>query len=150
MNESDHGRVVRIFVCLSRGLYCHRKSKRVLEQGWPTARQKRSYLYHQGEFQHNYFDFVSLHHSDHDGVVRISVRHSEIVKRFNDYIILYYAAQFFLYQECNDGTFSESISTFCACLNSATNQPLANVKPIAMLQELLEIYVCTHTQTQYS
>ena len=52
-----------------------------------TARQKRSYLYHQGEFQHNYFDFVSLHHSDHDGVVRISVRHSEIVKRFNDYII---------------------------------------------------------------
>ena len=55
-----------------------------------TARQKRSYLYHQGEFQHNYFDFVSLHHSDHDGVVRISVRHSEIVKRFNDYIILYY------------------------------------------------------------
>ena len=66
-----------------------------------TARQKRSYLYHQGEFQHNYFDFVSLHHSDHDGVVRISVRHSEIVKRFNDYIILYYAAQFFPYQECN-------------------------------------------------
>ena len=54
------------------------------------ARQKRSYLYHQGEFQHNYFDFVSLHHSEHDGVVRISVRHSEIVKRFNDYIILYY------------------------------------------------------------
>ena len=52
-----------------------------------TARQKRSYLYHQGEFQHNYFDFVSLHHSDHDGVVRISVCHSEIVKRFNDYII---------------------------------------------------------------
>ena len=33
---------------------------------------------------------MSLHHSDHDGVVRISVRHSEIVKRFNDYIILYY------------------------------------------------------------
>ena len=41
-----------------------------------TARQKRSYLHHQGEFQHNYFDFVSLHDSDHDGVVRISVRHS--------------------------------------------------------------------------
>ena len=101
MNDSDHGRVVRIFVCLSRGLYCHRKSKRALEQWWPTARQKRSYLYHQGEFQHNYFDFVSLHHSDHDGVVRIFVSHSEIVKRFNDYIILYYAAQFFLYQECN-------------------------------------------------
>ena len=46
-----------------------------------TARQKRSYLHHQGEFQHNYFDFVSLHHSNHDGVVRIFVGHSEIVKR---------------------------------------------------------------------
>ena len=46
-----------------------------------TARQKCSYLHHQGEFQHNYFDFVSLHDSDHDGVGRISVRHSEIVKR---------------------------------------------------------------------
>ena len=46
-----------------------------------TARQKRSYLHHQGEFQHNYFDFVSLHHSDHDGLVRIFVGHSEVVKR---------------------------------------------------------------------
>ena len=52
-----------------------------LEQWRPMARQKRSYLYHQSEFQHNYFDFVSLHHSDHDGVVRICVGHSEIVKR---------------------------------------------------------------------
>ena len=56
-------------------------SRRALEQWRPTARQKRSYLYHQSEFQHNYFDFVSLHHSDHDGVVRIFVGHSEIVKR---------------------------------------------------------------------
>ena len=52
-----------------------------LEQWRPTARQKRSYLHHQGEFQRNYFDFVSLHHSDHDGVVRIFVGHSEVVKR---------------------------------------------------------------------
>ena len=43
---------------------------------------KALYLYHQSEFQHNYFDFVSLHHSDHDGVVRIFVGHSEIVKRY--------------------------------------------------------------------
>ena len=49
-----------------------------------TARQKRSYLYHQSEFQHNYFDFVSLHHSDHDGVVKIFVGHLEIVKRLLD------------------------------------------------------------------
>ena len=90
MNDSDHGRVVRIFVCLSKERYCHRKSKRALEQWRPTARQKRSYLHHQGEFQHNYFDFVSLHHSDHDGVVRIFVGHSEVVKRLLYYIILYY------------------------------------------------------------
>ena len=34
---------------------------------------KRLYLHHQGEFQHNYCTVVSLHDSDHDGVVRISV-----------------------------------------------------------------------------
>ena len=81
-----------------------------LEQWRPTARQKRSYLHHQGEFQHNYFDFVSLHHSDHDGVVRIFVAHSEVVKRYLHY--LHYAAQFFLYQECNDGPPYASTTTF--------------------------------------
>ena len=72
-------------------------SKIVIEQWRPTARQK---LRHQGEFQDNYFDFVSLHHSDHDGVVRIFVGHSEVVKRLL-IIYLHYAAQFFPYQECN-------------------------------------------------
>ena len=52
------------------------------------------YLRHQGEFQHNYFAFVSLHDSDHDGVVRIFVGHSEGSKR------LRYRAQFSPYQEC--------------------------------------------------
>ena len=52
-----------------------------LEQWRPTARQKRSYLHHQGEFQCNYCVVVSLHHGDHDGVVRIFVGHSEVVKR---------------------------------------------------------------------
>ena len=52
------------------------------------AKDKSVHISNQGEFQHNYFDFVSLHHSDHDGVVRIFVSHSEIVKRFNDYILL--------------------------------------------------------------
>ena len=85
-----------------------------LEQWRPTARQNRSYLYHQSEFQHNYFDFVSLHHSDHDGVLRIFVGHSEIVKRllitlftrhnfsYTRSVTLHYAAQFSLYQECNN------------------------------------------------
>ena len=51
------------------------------EHKFLDMRQKRSYLHHQGEFQHNYFDFVSLHDSDHDGVVRIIVGHSEVVER---------------------------------------------------------------------
>ena len=38
-----------------------------------TARQKRLYLHHQGEFRYNYCVVVSLHDSDHDGVVRISL-----------------------------------------------------------------------------
>ena len=37
------------------------------------ARQKRLYLHHQGEFRNNYCVVVSLHDSDHDGIVRISV-----------------------------------------------------------------------------
>ena len=37
------------------------------------VRQKRLYLHHQGEVHHNYCAVVSLHDSDHDGVVRISV-----------------------------------------------------------------------------
>ena len=52
-----------------------------IEQWWPTARQKRLYLHHQWEFQHNYDTFMSLQDSDHDGVVRIFVGHSEVVKR---------------------------------------------------------------------
>ena len=47
-----------------------------------TATQKRLYLHHQDEFQHNYYVVVSLHHSDHGGVVRIFVGRSEVVKRF--------------------------------------------------------------------
>ena len=38
-----------------------------------TARQKRSYLHHQGKFQHQLFTFRTGHDSDHGGVVRISV-----------------------------------------------------------------------------
>ena len=41
-----------------------------------TARQKRSYLHHQGEFQHQNCTVGTVHDSDHDGVVRIFVRHS--------------------------------------------------------------------------
>ena len=76
------------------------------------ARQKCLYLHHQGEFQHNYYTFVSLHDSDHNGVVRIFVGHSSVlwgliiylVTRHNfpptRNVIAIYAAQFFLYQEC--------------------------------------------------
>ena len=59
--------------------------------------ETKAYLYHQSEFQHNYFDFVSLHHSDHDGVVRIFVAHSEVVKRYLHYLIIYITRHNFSY-----------------------------------------------------
>ena len=37
----------------------------------PTARQKRFYLHHQGEFQHQLFTFRSVHDGDHGGVVNL-------------------------------------------------------------------------------
>jgi len=44
------------------------------EDSWIVhLRQKRLYLHHRSEFQPNYYMFVSLHDSDHDGVVRIFV-----------------------------------------------------------------------------
>ena len=60
-------------------LYCNQR-RRAIEQWRPTTRQKHLYLHHQGEFQHNYFVVVSLHHGDHGGAVRIFVGHSEVVK----------------------------------------------------------------------
>ena len=65
----------------------------------PTARQKRLYLYHHGEFQHQNCAVGLLHGSDHDGVVGISVGHSYLANE----LFIIYAAQFFPYQECNVG-----------------------------------------------
>ena len=45
-----------------------------------TARQKRLYLQHQGEFQHQNCTVRTVHDSDHDGVVRIFAGHSQVVK----------------------------------------------------------------------
>ena len=42
-----------------------------------TARQKRLYLHHQGEFQHKNCTLGSLNDSDHDGVGRFFVGHSQ-------------------------------------------------------------------------
>ena len=52
-----------------------------------TARQKRLYLHHQGEFQHKNCTLGSLNYSDHDGVGRFFVGHSQGSVRL---IILYY------------------------------------------------------------
>ena len=47
--------------------------------------------------------FVSLHDSDHEGIVRIFVALScQLGGFFNYLIILYYVEQFFPYQECNN------------------------------------------------
>ena len=45
-----------------------------------TARQKRSYLDHQIEFQHQLFTFRSGHDSDHGSVVRIFVGQSQVLE----------------------------------------------------------------------
>ena len=52
-----------------------------------TARQKRSYLHHQGEFQLQNCTVGTVHDSDHEGVVRIFVGHSY---HSNGLFILYY------------------------------------------------------------
>ena len=57
-------------------LYWQPTSKRAIEQWRPTAQQKRLYLHHQGEFQHQNCTVGTVHDSDHEGVVRIFVRHS--------------------------------------------------------------------------
>ena len=57
-------------------LYWQPTSKRAIEQWRPTAQQKRLYLNHQGEFQHQNCTVGTVHDSDHEGVVRIFVRHS--------------------------------------------------------------------------
>ena len=99
MNGSDHDRVVRIFVCLSVLPPEVGESARVMAS---TARQKRSYLHHQGEFQHQNCTVGTVHDSDHDGVVRIFVRHScHWNELFTLITLIIYAAQFFPYQECN-------------------------------------------------
>ena len=56
--------------------YWQPTSKRAIEQWRPTAQQKRLYLHHQGEFQHQNCTVGTVHDSDHEGVVRIFVRHS--------------------------------------------------------------------------
>ena len=67
-----------------------------------TARQKRLYLHYQGEFQHKNCTLGSLNDSDHDGVGRFFVGHSQGSVRLIIYLFtLHYAAQFFPYQECN-------------------------------------------------
>ena len=47
-----------------------------------TARQKRSYLHHQGGFQHQLFTFRSGHDSDHGSVVRIFVVQSQVLEHY--------------------------------------------------------------------
>ena len=59
---------------------------------------KAFYLHQQGEFQHQNCTVGTVHDSDHEGALRIFVCLS--LERVI-YIILYYTAQFFPYQECN-------------------------------------------------
>ena len=92
---------------------------------------------------------MSLHHSDHDGVVRIFVGHLEIVKRllinYLDYItrhnFLYTrsvinAAQFFPYQECK----------FCMKVYAKEAQGIQNSIKLMLLHPGVSISNDTQTQ----
>ena len=46
------------------------------DRAMAAALQKRLYLHHQGEFQHQNCTVRTVHDSDHDGVVRIFAGHS--------------------------------------------------------------------------
>ena len=52
-----------------------------------TARQKRLYLHHQGEFQHKNCTLGSRNDRDHDGVGRFFVGHSQGSVRLIIYVI---------------------------------------------------------------
>ena len=55
-----------------------------------TARQKRSYLHHQGEFQHQNCTVGTVHDSDHEGVYSQNLRRPFLSLERVIYIILYY------------------------------------------------------------
>ena len=62
-----------------------------------TARQKRLYLHHQGEFQHKNCTLGSLNDSDHDGVGRFFVGHSQGSVRLFIYLFIYITRHNFSY-----------------------------------------------------
>ena len=62
-----------------------------------TARQKRSYLHHQGEFQLQNCTVGTVHDSDHEGVVRIFVGHSYHSNELIIFILYYITRHNFSY-----------------------------------------------------
>ena len=68
-------------------------SRRERSSNGGHARQKRSYLHNQGEFQLQNCTVGTVHDSDHEGVVRIFVGHSY---HSNELIILYYIILYYI------------------------------------------------------
>ena len=81
-----------------------------------------------------------MHDSDHEGVVRIFVRHSYHSNELFTLIILYYAAQFFLYQECNitrhNFSYTRSV-TIQVCTSPRTTQPIFLLKDCGIIPRWL-------------
>ena len=71
VSDNDDGHVVRISSAFPKS--CTGNESRSGGAMVATARQKRLYLHHQGEFQHQNYTLGSLHDSDHEDVVRILV-----------------------------------------------------------------------------
>ena len=102
-----------------------------------NGKTKCLYLHHQGEFQPNYYTFVSLHDSDHEGVVNVRSPFLQAVRLFTLISTLHYAAQFFPYQECKYPfiLFSElnDLSFFLMCYCLVLLYLPASSNPISLL-----------------
>ena len=81
MNYTNHGHVVRIRLCVPflRAVLSTNVEESVRGMVAEST-TKWLYLHHQGEFQYQNCTVGSLHDSDHDGVGRFFVGHSEVVK----------------------------------------------------------------------
>ena len=98
MHGSDHYDVDRIFMGLSWDLHCRWQLDHALEWCRTTGR-------HNSTTKVSFCTIIvrlsQVHNSDREGAVRIFVGLSCELWGFFIYIVLYYAAQFFPYKECN-------------------------------------------------
>ena len=103
-----------------------------------TARQKRSYLHHQGEFQLQNCTVGTVHDSDHEGVVRIFVGHSY---HSNELFTLYYIRLYYITRHFISYTRSV-IRFFVRCMEC--DRPSLNPLEFLWKNFLPLVYICLY------